>query len=146
MTTAHKWTYDYSPATRRAGIIDATGYSVVRPCLSGRMAALIVAEHNRTVDRLTELSPAADVLREDGKVQTMFLSDIARENAELVRAGFAQPSTAPELAAFPAMLAALKAVAACPQAAVFLAMLPMPDGSASTYDAVTAAIAQAENR
>jgi hypothetical protein len=103
MTTAHKWTYDYSPATRRAGIIDATGYSVVRPCLSGRMAALIVAEHNRTVDRLTE--PAA----------------------------------------FPAMLAALKAVAACPQAAVFLAMLPMPDGSASTYDAVTAAIAQAES-
>jgi hypothetical protein len=42
------------------------------------------------------------------------------------------------------MLATLKSVAGCPQAAMWLARLPMPDGTTSTYDAVTTAIARAE--
>ncbi|RUW81542.1 hypothetical protein [Mesorhizobium sp. M2A.F.Ca.ET.067.02.1.1] len=43
----------------------------------------------------------------------------------------------------PDLLAVLKSVAGCPQAAPWLARLPMPDGT-STFDAVRAAISKAE--
>lgn len=50
-----------------------------------------------------------------------------------------EPSTAP-------LLAALKAVVGCPQAAPWLARLPMENGSGSVWDACLAAINAAEGR
>jgi hypothetical protein len=46
-----KWTWDYSPAKRRAFILDEDGFVVIPPRLSRPVARTLMREHNRILEQ-----------------------------------------------------------------------------------------------